>query len=124
MGLFDFGKPKKPKRPQKVAAKVEVHTDKSYRMYVYDGKPLKGMRKNTFFEAKYVARKTKLRSAYTGNTDEFPGAFFVGKVAIGGTFSDWMNDQLAKRGKSVTVKCKYEGMASGGWPEVRFYLPE
>ena len=121
MGLVDFGKPKKQKM---VAVITDVRTEKNFRMYVYDGRPLKGMRKNSYFEAEYVARKTKLRSAYNGNTDKFPGAFFVGKVAIGGTFSDWLNSKLAEHGKSVTVRCKYEGMASGGWPEVRFFLPE
>lgn len=121
MGLFDFGKPKKPQK--KVAAKVEVRTDKSYKMYVYDAAPLKGMRAGLMFEAEYVARKTKLKGA-TGKAQTFPGAFFVGKVAMGGTFSEWLNDQLAQRGKRVPVTCKFEGLAPEGWADVRFYLPE
>ena len=121
MGLFDFGKPKKQKM---VAVITDVRTEKNFRMYVYDGRPLKGMRKNSYFEAEYIAKKTKLKSVYNGNTDKFPGAFFIGKTPIGGTFSEWLNSKLAEHGKSVTVRCKYEGMASGGWPEVRFFLPE
>lgn len=118
MGLFS-----RPKKPQKVTAKVEVRTDKSYKMYVYDPSPLKGMRAGSTFEAEYVARKTKLKSA-TGKTQTVPGAFFVGKVAMGGTFSDWLNDQLAQQGKRVTVTCRFDGLAPEGWADVRFYLPE
>lgn len=120
MGLFDFGKPKKPKV---VATVTDVRTDKSYKMYVYDASPLKGMRAGSLFEAEYVARKTKLKSA-TGKAQTFPGAFFVGNVAMGGTFSDWLNDQLAQRGKRVPVTCRFEGLAPEGWADVRFYLPE
>lgn len=34
----------------------------------------------------------------------------------------WLNEQLAKVAP-VDVECVCEGMADGGWPMVRFYLP-
>ena len=105
MGLFD--------------RKVEVRTDKSYQLYVF-GK-LK-VRKGQRFTLRYKVKKAKLKSAYTGAVEQVDAAFWQGLKPIGFTYSDWLNEQLAKVAP-VDVECVCEGIADGGWPMVRFYLP-
>lgn len=98
---------------------MDVRTDKSYVLYVFGRL---NVRKGQRFKLRYKVKKTKLKSAYTGATEQVDAAFWHGLKPIGLTYSDWLNEQLAKVAP-VDVECVCEGRADGGWPMVRFYLP-
>ena len=98
---------------------MDVRTDKSYVLYVFGRL---NVRKGQRFKLRYKVKKTKLKSAYTGATEQVDAAFWHGLKPIGLTYSDWLNEQLAKVAP-VDVECVCEGRADGGLPMVRFYLP-
>ena len=98
---------------------MDIRTDKSYVLYVFGRL---SVRKGQRFKLRYKVRKTRLRSVYTGATEQVDAAFWKGLKPIGCTYSDWLNEQLAAKAP-VDVECVCEGIADGGWPMVRFYLP-
>lgn len=98
---------------------MDIRTDKGYVLYVFGRL---SVRKGQRFKLRYKVRKTRLRSVYTGATEQVDAAFWKGLKPIGFTYSDWLNEQLAAKAP-VDVECVCEGIADGGWPMVRFYLP-
>ncbi len=98
---------------------MDIRTDKSYVLYVFGRL---SVRKGQRFKLRYKVRKTRLRSVYTGATEQVDAAFWKGLKPIGCTYSDWLNEQLAAKAP-VDVECVCEGIADGSWPMVRFYLP-
>ena len=98
---------------------MDIRTDKSYVLYVFGRL---NVRKGQRFKLRYKVKKTKLKSVYTGAVEQVDAAFWRGLKPIGCTYSDWLNEQLAAKAP-VDVECVCEGIADGGWPMVRFYLP-
>lgn len=82
-------------------------------------KSLRDAKNNTL---RYKVKRAKLKSAYTGAVEQVDAAFWKGLKPIGCTYSDWLNEQLTAKAP-VDVDCVCEGIADGGWPMVRFYLP-
>lgn len=110
------------------AAQLVLSGDCERRVYVYHGKPLKGIRPGKSFDAEVVTKPTKLVSDLNGDvwdtTNDGVALAYKGKpFGATSTIAKTLKE-LAANGRDVRVRCKMTGWYAPGIPEIVLTIPE
>lgn len=93
-------------------------------VYIYDGRPLKGVRVGSIIRLTFVEGTYKMESIYTGTVAEGNVALaykgqLVGFISANGN-SDLMASVRDNLGP-LSIQATVDGRSDGGWPEITLH---
>ena len=124
-------KPSKPLMMKVVGAESAAceipRGEREARIYVYDGRALKGTRKGSVFRMNVIRGQVEMKSIYTGmswqnetNSCITYDGFAVGYLNDGEIYVSRMVDKFG----IASIAVRRDGTDSGGWPILVALLPE